>query len=161
MPPIDEPPSFTSKDPPPTDRRPKSAEAKVAKAEAAEPAERIVFTLEASSGKLIEVERVDAAGSRQTLSEEQRAVLANGPDAPTLQRLLEQAFEAGIDCLLGRETGEADLPESPEDAQLGSWLLRSLIARSDASRLAQPEVLQRAILGTLIEQAAARSSPAH
>jgi hypothetical protein len=159
MPPIDEASSFKSEAPHPAERRAKSAAARDAKAGAAE---LIVFTLDAGSGKLIEVERVDGAGTRQALSEEQRALLTNsGPDAPTLQALLEQAFEAGIDCLLGCETGEADLPESPEDAQLSRWLLHSLIAQSDAARLAQPELLQRAILRTLIEQTAARSGLAH
>ena len=104
---------------------------------------------------------MDGAGARHDLSDEQRARLAGSPAKATLEGVIEQAFQAGIDCVLGAEAGGGEAAESKEDAELSHLLLRSLIERSGAKRLLRRDLLHRAIVATLIEQAAAPGGAAH
>jgi hypothetical protein len=149
MPPIDEPASFGSKAPASEGRKPKTT------AGATEPptsTDLVALTLDVATGRIVNIERVDGAGARHELSEAERARLAASESKTTLQHVIEQAFEAGIDCLLG-DASEAE-SQGAEDAELSRLLLRSLIETSPAKRLMQGDVLSRAIVGTLIEHAA-------
>ena len=67
--------------------------------------------------------------------------------------MLEQAFEAGIACVLGDADVEDDPPESAKDADLRRLLLRPLLEEGAAKRLMQREILSRAMLTTLIQNA--------
>jgi hypothetical protein len=156
MPPIDESQSFARTSGP--EGRKRKAAAKPAAA--AEP-DLITFTIDAAGGRIIAIERVDVAGVRHELSEDDRARLAGNGARGALQTLVEQAFEAGIGCVLGEAADEAEARESAEDAELRQLLLRSLIAHGRARRLLQADVLNRAVVGALIERAASgRTSPA-
>ncbi len=150
MPPIDEPATFD-----------KTAASETRRAKGSSPAtdtspdaELVAFTVDAGSGRIVAVERVDATGSRRELSDEEKSRFASDDSRKTLERVVEEAFEAGIDCVLGRDFAEADRPEAAEDAELSRALLRSLIDHSAAKRLMQREALGRAIVATLIERAA-------
>jgi hypothetical protein len=115
----------------------------------------VAVTVDLSKGRIVLVEGVDEAGERHPLTEVERAALADAAAKASVRRLIEKAFEAGLDCALG-EDGEADeAEESAEDAELSAVLLRSLIDDSGAGRLMEPEALRRAIIGTLIEQSVA------
>jgi hypothetical protein len=115
----------------------------------------VAVTVDLASGRIVRVEGVDAAGERHELTDAERAGLADAAAKASVRRLVERAFEAGIDCALG-EDGDADEgEESAEDAELSSVLLRSLIDDSGAGRLMEPDALRAAIVGTLIEQAVA------
>jgi len=65
--------------------------------------------------------------------------------------LVEQAFEAGIACVLGIEEEEETTQESPEDAEFRRQLLAPLLERSGLGQLTERPALNRAILGTLME----------
>jgi hypothetical protein len=153
--PIDEPASF----------EPSSAEARKSKGAGAseQPTspELVAITIDAATGRLVNVESVDSTGARQELSEPERARLANIDAKATLAGVIEQAFEAGIACVLGDAAGEPERAESDEDAELSRMLLQSLMERTAARRLMQREVLSRAIIGTLIEHAASDRAPTH
>lgn len=149
MTPIDEPASFEPQGSAPEGRR---ARSRSAGSEQTARAEFISFTVEAATGALISVDAVDAAGTRQELSDDQRASLATD-DTPTVESIVERAFEAGIECVLGGEAAE-DEADDADDADLRRALLRSLIARSAAKRLIQREVLRRAIIVSLMAEAA-------
>jgi hypothetical protein len=122
------------------------------------------FTLDASTGRVVKFETLDATGVRHELSDEEKASLVQ-EGSERLEEALEEAFEAGIDCVLG-ENGHDETEESDQDAQLRHLLLTPLIKDSPAKRLLQREVLGRAILGTLIQHsvkppsAASADSPA-
>jgi len=148
MGPQEEPASFDSKSAGGEGRRTKASGA----AEQPAPATLISFTVEAQTGRIVKVESVDAGGARQELTDEARAVLAAEQARATVEGVIEEAFEAGINYVLGAEDEEA--PESDEDADLRRMLLRSLIRRSDVQRLVERDVLGRAIVGSLISQAA-------
>ncbi len=114
----------------------------------------VALTVDAATGRIINVEGVDAVGARHAFSEVERARFIEKGGEATLERVVEQAFEAGIDCILGAESDETKPLESEEDAELSRVLLRSLIEHSAAKRLLGQDVLSRAIVATLIEQAA-------
>jgi hypothetical protein len=158
MSPIDEPASFEPK--------PSATEARKSKAASSAPEQPtspdlVAFTVDAANGRIVSVERVDSAGVRQELSEDERARLTKHDSKATLDRVIELAFEAGIACVLGEEADEAERPESQEDAELSRLLLRSLLENSTARQLMHRDVLSRAIVGTLIQQAAGDRPPAH
>jgi hypothetical protein len=113
----------------------------------------VSITLDAATCAIVRLERVDAAGAHHEISEDDRTRL--GEARATLERLIEQAFEAGIDCVLGDSSGEAGPSETAEDAELSGMLLRSLLQGSPASRLTQGDVLGPAIVGALFSRAAA------
>lgn len=153
MPPIDEPASFEPKAAAGEGRK----KAPASTPEQAADAGLIALTVDAGSGRIVAIERVDGAGARHPLSEEERARLIGAQPKATLEGVVEQAFEAGIECVLG-DAGEKEPAESKEDAELSRILLRSLIERSGAGRLLQRNALHRAIIGTLIEHAATPAS---
>jgi hypothetical protein len=123
----------------------------------------ITATIEAATGKIIDVRSVDDAGGSSELTTDRRATLSEQSGEATLEDLFEQAFEAGIACVLGDDTegdADAEASESEEDAALRHQILQPMIEHSAARRLLQQEVLGRAIVGTLIQKAAARGSAA-
>ena len=107
------------------------------------------ITIDASTGQVVKFETLDATGVRHELSDDEKASLAR-QGSEGLEEALEEAFEAGIDCVLG-ENGHDETEESEQDAQLRHLLLTPLIKESPAKRLLQRDVLGRAILGTLIQ----------
>src|SRR5262249_30375445 len=95
MPPIDEPASFEPKASAAEGGKPKTT------TEQPSAADLVAFTVDAASGAIVKIERVDAAGAHHELSDTDRASLAKNNAKSTLERLVEQAFEAGIACVLG------------------------------------------------------------
>jgi hypothetical protein len=123
----------------------------------------ITATFEAATGKIIDVRSVDDAGASSELTMDRRARLTEQIGEASLEDLFEQAFEAGIVCMLGDDAesdadADADVSESEEDVALRHQILQPMIEHSTARRLLQQEVLGRAIVGTLIRKAAARSA---
>ncbi|HEY9218120.1 MAG TPA: hypothetical protein VIO94_08725 [Phenylobacterium sp.] len=133
------------------------------KAEAAGPKastspQLVSVTVDLASGAVVQLERLEPGGARREVSAEERKQLASGRS--TLEALLEQAFEAGIDCVLDGDEGSEPKPESQEDAQISRLLLRSLIEHSAARRLMTREVLGQAIVGSLMSQVSTPRAPA-
>ena len=109
----------------------------------------LTLTIHAKTGHIVKIESVDSTGAHHELSDEQKANLAK--ERSTVEAIIEQAFEAGVACVLGGADGEDDPPESAKDADLRRLLLRPLIEDSPAKRLMQRDTLSRAILATLIQ----------
>lgn len=121
----------------------------------------ITATIEAATGKIVDIRSVDEAGEPIELTTDRRARLSEQLGETTLEDLFERAFEAGIACVLGDDTEvDADADESEEEAALRHEILQPMIEHSAARRLIQQDVLGRAIVGTLIRKAAARSHAA-
>jgi hypothetical protein len=110
--------------------------------------ELFAFTIDAKTGQVVKLESLDASGARHELTEEEKASLARIANQSGLEDVVEQAFEAGIACVLGGELGQD--AESVEDAQLRHMLLTPLIEHSAAKRLMRRDVLNRVVLDTLI-----------
>jgi hypothetical protein len=120
----------------------------------------LAFTIDASTAQIVKLVSLDASGASHELSEDEKASLATAASKDRLAGVLEQAFEAGIACAMGEgvaddlaeDVAEDKAHESEEDAELRHLLLKPLIEHSAAKDLMKPEVLNRAILETLIEQ---------
>ena len=118
----------------------------------------LTVTIHAKTGQIVKIEGVDSAGRHHELSDEEKTNLAREKSKATLEDIIEQAFEAGIACVLGDEDGKDDSPESANDADLRRLLLRPLIEDGAAERLMQRDLLNRAMLTTLIQNST-RSRP--
>ena len=109
----------------------------------------LTFTVDATTGNVVTVETLDASGARRPVSVRQQKTLAR-EGRERLESVLEEAFEAGIDCVLG----DSDQPEAVEgelDAKLRHDLIAPLLQGSPAGRRLKRESLQRVRLGTLIQ----------
>jgi len=113
--------------------------------------ELLTVTIHAKTGQIVKIEGVDSAGRHHELSDEEKTNLAREKSKATLEDIIEQAFEAGIACVLGDEDGKDDSPESAKDADVRRLLLRPLIEDGAAERLMQRDLLNRAMLTTLIQ----------
>jgi hypothetical protein len=118
----------------------------------------ITATIEAATGRIIEVRSIDDAGKSSELTMDRRARLSEQIGEASLEDLFEEAFEAGIACVLGDGAEDVEAGESEEDVALRHQILRPMIENSAARRLLQKDVLGRAIIGTLIRKAAAGNS---
>ena len=110
------------------------------------------FTMDASTGQITRLEKVDSAGARRQLSEQDKASLQPGPSWPTLEAIIEQAFEAGVDCVLGNEDEKDEAQESEDEVEVRRILLLPLMERSRMMALLQRSVLGQAILATALQQ---------
>jgi len=123
----------------------------------------IVVTLNAGTGSIVKIEIVGSDGSRHELSAKEAAgFLAEHPKS-TLEDVVQEAFEAGIACVLDEvsDVSAADegAGESREDALLHEILLGALIQRTAAKRLLSRDVLNRAMLSTIISEAPETEAP--
>jgi hypothetical protein len=163
MPPIDEPSYFEQTSPESAERRQKTRS--TAAPGQAPDGELIAFIIDTATGRVVKAEGADASGARRELTNDEKSRLLAKTSEETLEGFVEKAFEAGLECVLGREREDEVALESElddEDVELRRLLLRSLITRTAAKRLMQREALSRAIAGTLIKQAVgAESSLAH
>jgi len=114
-------------------------------------AQLLTFTIDAKTGQIVKFESLDESGVLHELTAEEKATLAREAMGDQLEEIVEQAFEAGIACVLGGGDRAQMQEESEQDAELRHLLLLPLIERSMAKRLMHGDVLQRAIVGTLIQ----------
>jgi len=118
----------------------------------------LVFTLDASSGDIVRVDGLDQAGASQELSTEDKLQLAR-QNGHALNNLIEQAFEAGVACVLGSPGDDNDSPESEDEARVLHLLLQPLIDESATKGLINRAVPGRVVLDMLIQNAASSGSP--
>jgi len=137
--------------------------AKLSKSESPPPEPGLInATIDAATGKVVEVLSIDGAGASEKLTTNLRAKLSEQSGDTTLEDLFGEAFEAGIACVLGddAEDGEEDeTGDTAADVSLRRQILRQMIERSTAQRFTKNDVLGRAIVRTLLQKAAAGSHP--
>ncbi len=102
----------------------------------------VSFMLRADTGELVGVTGAVA--------------MAPEPGTPaSVEALVQQAFEAGLACVLGGGPEREEETGSAEDEAVRRFLLETLIEKSPARHLLRREIVRRAILGTLADGAAA------
>jgi hypothetical protein len=143
-----------------TERETQASSERKQKPSATQP-ELFTITFDAGTGEVIKFERIDPNGVRQDLSESDRARLATEKNEGRLGGILEQAFEAGISCVLGGRVDLDDERESKEEVELRRLLLRQLIEHSSAARYMRQDVMSRAALRALIQANLARPRATH
>jgi hypothetical protein len=155
MPQIDEPTTSGPKTVPEA-RKPRPAPDKAATDKA--PSGLYAFTVDTGKGSIVTIEKIDH-NTRQMLTAAEKAQLAKQHDGMSLRQLVEQAFEAGIECVLGDGGATAKAPESKQESELSSVVLQSLIEGSKTRELVEPAALDRTIISSLFTQAAKTAGP--
>jgi len=113
----------------------------------AEETEQLIFTINAKSGTVVKVEKIDAHGKRREIPKEETIALASKDNLHEIDMALDEAFEAGITSVLDSDADtDADSDDrSDEDVELRHALLTGLISRGVRQRL-QRRLVQRLIL---------------
>jgi len=127
--------------------------------ELAPDADLLTITIQAKTGQIVKIQSAGDSGGGNELSDQERADLLKKASKDTLETLIEQAFEAGIACVLGDAIGRSEAEESEEEADLRHLLLEPLIRQSPVQRLMQREVLSRAFLGSVVQHGLDLVSP--
>jgi hypothetical protein len=119
--------------------------------ESAEEIEQLVVTFNAAMGEIVKVEKVDKAGKRQELTDEECAKLAGQDEVEEVEGALEEAFEAGVAVVLGDEDEEDYDDEERAFRQLliGGFLERHPLRH----RLVHQLLLRRLLLRRLLKRA--------
>ena len=108
--------------------------------------EEVVVTINAPMGKIVRVEKIDKAGKRQELAEEEWAKLVGDDELEDMEVALEEAFEAGIAAALGEEYEDDEAYEDDEERTLRRFLIRELLRHGPVQR----RVLQRVLVSSLL-----------
>ena len=111
------------------------------------------FTIDASTGQIAGLEKVDGTGVRRLLSDQDMVSLQASKSWHTLEFIVEQAFEAGIACVLGNGDDKDESQELEDEAEVRRTLLLPLMERSRAITLLHRGVLGQAILATALQHA--------
>jgi hypothetical protein len=118
---------------------------------APEAPQHLSFTLDMATGQVDRIEAIAADGGRRELSQKELSALTENRDDTSLEAIVEEAFLAGIEYILGDEDGEDDEPQS----QAEEALLRPMIQHSAAGRLIRRDLLRRAAVEDFLREALA------
>ena len=111
----------------------------------------LAITVDPDTAQVVRLEGLDANGARHELTNAERKNLLKRTNNGRVEDFVEQAFEAGIACVLDGEANSDTNQESEEDAEIRRRFLTPLIERSAVKHLMESAVLDRAILSTLID----------
>src|SRR4029078_12566469 len=103
-------------------------------ADSAEEEEQLVVTFNAAMGEIVKVEKVDKAGKRQELTEEECAKLAGRDEVEEIEAALEEAFEAGVAVVVGDDDKEDAEDDDDEERALRQLLIGGLLGRHPIPR---------------------------
>jgi hypothetical protein len=116
---------------------------------AAEETEQLVVTVSGPTRRIIKIEKVDKAGKREELSDEQAVELAGDDEVEEIEAGLEEAFEAGLAATLGEEDDEA---EDEEEHAIQRILIGRLAAQHPGLRGLRRQFLRRLVLRRLLRR---------
>ena len=109
----------------------------------------MVLTIGATTGDVVKIEKIDKAGKRDELSEEDCARLAGEDEVEEIEAALEEAFEAGIAGALS-EDDEDDLDD--EERALRRLLIGGLLRRRPVLTRLRRRSLRRLLLRRLLRR---------
>jgi hypothetical protein len=114
-----------------------------------EETEQMVVTIGATTGDVVKIEKIDKAGKRDEVSEEECAKLAGEDELEEIEAALEEAFEAGIAGALN-EDDEDELDD--EEKALRQLLIGGLIRRRPVLLRLRRRSLRRLLLRRLLRR---------
>jgi hypothetical protein len=119
-------------------------------AEAAESSEeeQVLVTIKSPMGKIVRVEKIDKAGKRHELEQEEWAKLVGEDELDEIEDALERAFEAGVAAMLGEEYEEDEAPENGEERAVRRLLIGGLLRRRRVHR----RILHHLLVSRLIHR---------
>jgi hypothetical protein len=109
--------------------------------------EQVMVTIHGPKGRIVKVERVDKAGKRQELAEEEWAKLVGRDELEEIDSALDEAFEAGVAVALGEEYEDREGYEDDEEDALRRILIGGLLRRSVRRRILQRLLVSRRLRG--------------
>ena len=122
-------------------------------AEGAAEDEQLMVTINPAMGGIVRVERVDKAGKRQELVEEDLAKLVGEDEVDEIEAALEEAFEAGIAVVLGDSYEDEEAYEDDEERALRRLLVGGLLRRSVRRRILQRVLVSRVLRRNTVKAA--------
>lgn len=105
--------------------------------------EQLVLTLSVATGEIVNIQKLDQAGHRHELSEDEYAELAMVDEASELESALEEAYEAGVADALREDGEELALRDLAIDRLLVRRMLRRELGQELLQRAIRHEILQR------------------
>jgi hypothetical protein len=108
----------------------------------------LVVTINAQMGKIVRVEKIDKAGKRHELADEEWPGLVGDDELEDIEVGLEEAFEAGMAAVLGEEFEDDEADEDDEERALRRFLIRGLLGR----RPVQRRIVQRVLVSRLLRR---------
>jgi len=114
-----------------------------------EETEQMVLTIGATTGDVVKIEKIDKAGKRDEVSEEDCAKLAGEDEVEEIEAALEEAFEAGIAGALS-EDDEDDLDD--EERAMRRLLIGGLLRRRPVLTRLRRRSLRRLLLRRLLRR---------
>jgi len=108
--------------------------------------EQLVLTLSVETGEIVNVEKLDQAGKRHELSEDEYAKLAVDDVTDELETALEEAYETGVADALGEDTEELAIRRLVEGRLLVRGMLRHELGRQLLRRGIRRQILKRELL---------------
>jgi hypothetical protein len=112
---------------------------------AAEETAELVFTVNANTGAIVKVEKIDSHRSRAEITNEELIALADKDSLHDIETVLDEAYEAGISSVLEPEGGEGSDSISDDEVKLRHDLLTGIIGQGVRDRL-ERRLVQRLIL---------------
>jgi hypothetical protein len=116
--------------------------------------EQVVVTIDAPTGKIVRVEKIDKAAKRQELTEEEWAKLVGDDEVEEIEAALEETFEAGVAAVLGEEYEDDEAYEDDEGKALRRLLIAGLLRR----RPVHGRILQRILVSRFLRRRVLRRS---
>lgn len=111
---------------------------------------QLVFTLNAATGAVAKIEKIDEAGKRREIEKNETLKLVGKDNFHEIEAALDEAFEAGISSIFEPEDEEEESLESEEETELRRVLLTGIIGRNVRRRL-QRRLVQRLILSQTLK----------
>jgi hypothetical protein len=119
---------------------------------------QLIFTMNAATGAVIKIEKIDQSGKRCEVPKEESVALAGKDNLLEVEAALDEAFEAGISSVLEPSSDEEPLDETEEETELRRILLSHIIGRGTRRRL-QQRLVERIVLARTLAKADALRSP--
>jgi hypothetical protein len=108
--------------------------------------EQVMMTIDLPMGKIVKVEKIDKAGKRHELAEEEWAKLVSNDEVEDIEVALEEAFEAGIAAVLGERY--EDEGEDDEEKAVRRFLIHELLGPHPVQR----RILQRVLVSRVLRR---------
>ncbi|HET7085129.1 MAG TPA: hypothetical protein VFI23_10185 [Rhizomicrobium sp.] len=121
---------------------------------------QLLITLSGPDSEVVRVESLDRSGRKQTLRDEDLAILFGDHDVEDLFPVLEQAYMAGFSDASSDVFGSDDSEESEDDGELENAVARGVASRKLIRRGVRKLILARLLKRELLRKQALRPAPA-
>ena len=108
-----------------------------------EETQHLVVTINPAKGGIVKVEKIDKAGKREELSDEESARLVGEDEVDEIQDAIEEAFEAAVMSVIGEEDQAERENDDEEENAIRRFLINDLIPRAVRRRILHRLLLSR------------------